>query len=466
MFSCSLLSPSSTHAAGYTEQTPKEWADAVDSPDINAEGYGAFTTNSQFYTVSKAIMGIPDINPERGYKKSTLANVSNLIDGIYSNPPASFTYYAYDLLHNAGLVPKAHAQGIGFSGLTPLLPLWKAFRNIAYMLIVVVLIVIGFMIMFRMKINPQTVISIQNALPRIAITLLLITFSYAVVGLMIDLMYLGILLVASVLGNAAGFDPERIASLQSHYTTGGLGTLFGAVFTGGFGALDDFFKALLPGNAAISTLVALVAGLSGTLGPAGWPAGILGAAVPTALFLFIFALSLLFILIRIFIVLLSSYIQIILALIFGPIQILFDAIPGRSGFMSWLLGIVANLIVFPVTALMLILGAILTTANINPGAGELWSPPLVGALTGGKATVAFIGVGILMLTPGMASRAKKMLQPKPAMPIGPGAILAPFGMATQQTLTTAGQFAVTRDLLKMVKDLRKPPTPTPTPTSP
>ena len=399
--------------------------------------------------------------------KGTLNELGTLIAGMYVNPPASFTYYVYDVLQNAGLAPKAYAQGIGFSGLTPIMPLWKAFRNIAYMLIVVILIVIGFMIMFRMKIDPQTVISIQSALPRIAITLLLITFSYAIVGLMIDLMYLGILLVASVLGKAVGLKLSEIAELQSYYTTGGLGTLLGAVFSGGFEALDDFFKALLPPNAIAGLLIGVIGGVSN-------PGGLLGlfggALLPTGLFLLIFSLSLLFIFIRLLIILLSSYIQIILALIFGPIQILFDAIPGKSGFMGWFLGIVANLIVFPVTAAMLILGTILTTSNINPGAiagspGKLWSPPLVGALGGGSSIVAFIGVGMLMLTPSMASKAKKMLQPKPTMPIGPGAIFSPFGMAAQQTMSTASQFQYGREGLKTLGEIggslmtRKKPSP-------
>jgi len=46
------------------------------------------------------------------------------------------------------------------------------------------------MIMFRIKINPQTAITIQLALPKLIITLLLITFSYAIAGFMIDIFYL------------------------------------------------------------------------------------------------------------------------------------------------------------------------------------------------------------------------------------------------------------------------------------
>ena len=56
-------------------------------------------------------------------------------------------------------------------------------------IIFLVLIFIGFMIMFRMQINPQTIISIENALPRIVITMILITFSFPLAGFLIDLLF-------------------------------------------------------------------------------------------------------------------------------------------------------------------------------------------------------------------------------------------------------------------------------------
>src|SRR5258708_14361646 len=45
------------------------------------------------------------------------------------------------------------------------------------------------MIMFRVKISPQVVVSVQSALPKIAIALVLVTFSYAIAGFLIDIMY-------------------------------------------------------------------------------------------------------------------------------------------------------------------------------------------------------------------------------------------------------------------------------------
>lgn len=63
---------------------------------------------------------------------------------------------------------------------------WAACRNISYAILTVVLIVFGFMIMLRQNIEPRVVMTISNALPRIATALVLITFSFAISGLVID----------------------------------------------------------------------------------------------------------------------------------------------------------------------------------------------------------------------------------------------------------------------------------------
>ena len=202
------------------------------NPDaqVNLEGWTTDNTMNMTHVAIMSIIGSGATNcveKQGAYlRNSAVGMTCNLIAAMYANPPASTAYYAYDLLQNAGFAPKAYAQGIGFSGLSPILPLWKAFRNISYMILVIVLIAIGFMIMFRMKIDPQTVISVQNALPKIVVTLILITFSYAIAGLLIDLMYLTLLLVINIFGSTGLI--HNVPGIQQHYLTGGLPKLFGA----------------------------------------------------------------------------------------------------------------------------------------------------------------------------------------------------------------------------------------------
>jgi len=65
---------------------------------------------------------------------------------------------------------------------------WTMVRNISLGVISVFLLVIGIMIMTRKKINPQTVVTVQNALPRIAISIILVFFSYAIGAFLVKLM--------------------------------------------------------------------------------------------------------------------------------------------------------------------------------------------------------------------------------------------------------------------------------------
>ena len=114
--------------------------------------------------------------PDRPLQNSGL--VSQISTGLglaFSSPPVSFTSYLASVRENIGrhsIVQPAYAQntGYGFQNLLPILPVWKAFRNVAYFVFVLVFVLYGFMVMFRMKINPQTVISVESALPKIIIS--------------------------------------------------------------------------------------------------------------------------------------------------------------------------------------------------------------------------------------------------------------------------------------------------------
>lgn len=171
---------------------------------------------------------------DKNYSKSFLGFVSNLIVLPFVNPPASGIAWTYSGLADAGFFPKAlAAEGIGMGSIQPFAKIWKIFRDVTYLLLVVVLIAIGFMIMFRTKINPQTVISVENSLPKIIIALILITFSFAIAGFLVDLMYMLIAIIVSILGPVYNFcdpilhpikcfgssltAPKNTADLQKYY---------------------------------------------------------------------------------------------------------------------------------------------------------------------------------------------------------------------------------------------------------
>lgn len=154
--------------------------------------------------------------------------VGNLIAQTYKPPLHTTDYFAY-LGQNFGFAKKAHAQGVGFNSLSPLAGLWTAFRNIVYLLFVIVFVVIGFAIMLRVKIDPRTVMSVENQIPKIIIGLVMVTFSFAIAGLVIDMMYVSMYVVYGVVSSIPGVHVTELNPVTMQGTTpmgavGGIGS--------------------------------------------------------------------------------------------------------------------------------------------------------------------------------------------------------------------------------------------------
>src|SRR3990167_1422077 len=87
---------------------------------------------------------LPAGNVENGQIGGAIGGMSNMISMLYT-PPIHTSDYFQNLAQNFGIVKNANAQvtGTGFEGLEPLQKLWEAFRNIVYLLFVIVFVVIG-----------------------------------------------------------------------------------------------------------------------------------------------------------------------------------------------------------------------------------------------------------------------------------------------------------------------------------
>jgi len=273
---------------------------------------------------------------------------------LLNNPPAStknyFDYVAQNLRKNR-IIPEALAQsnaGYSFTGLTAFLPIWKMFRTIAYIIFVFFFIVYGFMMMFRVNISAKTVITVQLALPKLIGTLLLITFSYAIVGLMVDLMYL--VFYATI-------------SLLQQQNLIGSGNLLVTFASGQGGALLSFItNTFFAGPASAIGVINLVLGgpslLSGAIGLA---AGFSGFGMIINLIIFI-AIGISYI--RLFWKLLTAFLTVIISLVIAPIVLLANALPGNDSFGTWFRGVFANLSVFPITMILLTFSYILMVQPI------------------------------------------------------------------------------------------------------
>ncbi len=130
------------------------------------------------------------VHNEKGMQIGGLLGMINQgIGTMYTPTFGSQDYFRY-VASDFSLVKTSYAAAYtGFDGLSPVLGLWKTTRDIAYYLLIIAFIFIGIGVMLRLKIDPRTVMTVQNQIPRVIICIILITFSYAFAGLMIDTMW-------------------------------------------------------------------------------------------------------------------------------------------------------------------------------------------------------------------------------------------------------------------------------------
>ena len=269
--------------------------------------------------------------------------------------------------------------------------------------------------MLRTKVNAQTIITIQTALPNLLITLLLITFSYAIVGFMIDLMYFLIYFIVYLISSAGILDAGKSITRLMSYSA------WSVVFEGR--------------NSIISAISSSIGSVLWNLGTGGL--GIAGAVISMVSPMYlIVAVAFMIAMLKLMLALVQSYVMIIVQTISAPVQILMNAMPGSKAFSSWLKKTASYLIPFPVAAAMFILAAVLVgnpadkvifgtgpnpfgindSSPIYQNRDNLWLPPFT--LTGVKATpgsadiLTIIGFVIFLMTPSAVKMAQEWLQVK------------------------------------------------------
>lgn len=362
--------------------------------------------------------------------------------------------------------PTYAANGTGLDSLSPIIPIWTTFRNITYLLFVLLFVIIGFAIMLRVHIDPRTVMTIENQIPKIIISLILVTFSIAIAGFLIDLMYIFIYLVVNVFA-AIPDNPINLAIARSsnpieagNYLSKGFGGFaslagtgagsvapffapifdndLGRLVMGGFTTmlvkfgLADFLSsmvltaygavsvALAAPTAGASLVIAPIAGLSIkvlTEALISLTGGLIGATFApqfaqgigfllTFLVLFI---AIIWALIRLWFALLKAYIMILIDIVFAPFWILLGGVPGsRLSFEAWLRDIGSNLLAFPAAITMFLLAV--TFMNLFAQRKEdIFVPPLIGN-PAGAAIGSLVGIGILLLTPSVVDMMRKALK--------------------------------------------------------
>ena len=233
------------------------------------------------------------------------------------------------------------------------LDIWKNTRNGALILLVVATVIVGFMIMFRFPLAPRVAVTLQNSLPRIAIAMLLIVFSFAIAGVMID--------ATRTIGNLS-------QSFLPPVSLGGIGV-------DGWGAILGMILLFILSIAGVLFVIFNVGGLVAVL---------LGMLI-LSVFLLIMFLMLTFKLVQRLVIFL-------LLVMFAPLFFLAGALPkGEGAVLYWFKRGAAALLSIPATAFVLSLALVIGTSgsdafDLSFAAEGLGSGPIVDNAAGGIIT--------------------------------------------------------------------------------
>lgn len=499
IFSFFLVSPilATNHESTPPNNQPAMQADPITPDNYKAPQHANFTVLNLMHTLScftegqstiqqQCVVYLQQLNRTGSLSKQpAVAYLMDKIPGggaigtmqiamvtMYFNPPTNTIEYLADLKQNFGLTKPAYAQGVGGSGslvIDPIRQLWQVIRNITYILMTFIFIIVGFMVMFRHKLNAQTVVTIQLALPNLVVGLLLITFSYFISSLMVDLAFVGSRFVGQIFVTA-GISTSNPAAILEHDN---VLEIF-ARFIGNAGegqASDQAAGLILQLDGLASRIARTVAGLATcaygaqiSQGLFGVPlAGFLGCVLPgsyaagdpafvISLVLWVILIfALMVAMIRTLFTLIGNYLQIIILTITAPFQFLIASLPGGSS-ANWFRSMLCNVLAFPgVFAGFYFAAYLLGPAQGDPigfgiqataGTGNFsFTPPLFSDM-GDVLIRQFLALGVLMAIPAIpnaicqsiaeASRAGQALEGSIKQSFGEGKGYAKQGLGIVQ----------------------------------
>ena len=320
-----------------------------------------------------------------------IGELNSAVVALY-RPPASGIEYIAQVRDNL-LGKPVYAQNSSINKLQYILPLWRIFRNIVYILSTILFIVIGMMIMLRVKVSPQAVITVQSAIPRIITVLILVTFSYAIAGLVLDLCNLFQAIATSLLFSAQNKGLTENLFEDTYWYKGGI---LGVGGLSGFWELVKNLVGVDKPNFTYSSLVnldsATTRDLANRISPnvtTGYYLGLFIGKVTNigallgglggVLLPLLISIIKFFWLFKLFFGLLKCYATLLIKIIFAPLEIAMGAIPNsKINFSSWITDFAANALVFPVVALFLIVINVIIDVFVAGTTNQgLWMPSII-----------------------------------------------------------------------------------------
>jgi len=295
--------------------------------------------------------------------------------------PAS-TYDA--VVYQARNTPLVSAQVTGFNQLSPITTLWGIFRNISLLLFVVVLIAIGLFILLQRRVGGQETVTLVSGLTNASVAIVVIIFSYAIGGLIIDV-FINVMngVVATtfdsfinskeILANLNGTNSgTNILTLMSDLTGIGVSqsaqNLFQTALQGlsyPTTAVKNLFQNInynvgfIPVGSAIglfaSTFVDI---LTGIISSAFNNSSLINAIVAFIIFI---------VMLRVVFALIGAYVSLIFKIMFAPFILLPAALPGNAGktILGWIVSLIASALTFPGIFACILMSAMFLNLNAN-----------------------------------------------------------------------------------------------------
>ncbi len=315
----------------------------------------------------------------KDFEMTSTADIGKMVRGEWDQGLASAVgeigalAYTFPPIHVGDYVRSEFADNIlnnpveaqdtaGEKALNPIQEIWSKMRDIAYGLFAVVMVAIGFMIMLRKEISPRVVITFTSALPKVLLGLILITFSYPIMALIIDIgavffsqvvlqIMKGLFSSGTILKGGLAFAVSAVASIFA-------GALFGGIVGAGVASFTGLGLFVIFGVAVI-----VLAGM--------------------ALFRAIMA-----------------YGWLIVYTVFSPLLFLFGTLPGQEGsIVNLFKKVFAKTLVFPLVLFFMLLGLSLATTEFVKAGESLLEGNLGGYFSGVFTGQSLLGVilGMLML---------------------------------------------------------------------
>lgn len=288
---------------------------------------------------------------------------------------------------------------------------------------ILIFLVVGLMVMFRSKINPQTVINVQNALPGLIIGVIMITFSYFLASLIVDVSFVGTDLVGYYFSLTPGAtistpnDPRSLSQALGNQNVFSLGSNFVGtiqrpeiadiahqILNSGMRAESHLiirsFLALTAyqAGAAFGPLAGTILGQfipfgriinilggAGNVNPGAGANRVVGGTFGGAVFGTIFALYaflqpesaigfgltfvaiavMLYAIFRLFLNLINCFLTIIYLTVTAPFHFLWASVPGkRDAITTWIRNMLCNALVFPAVIVVFYFAAYLLGNNV------------------------------------------------------------------------------------------------------